>query len=147
VNKSNVYLTQTDTTVGFLSSDDKKLAAIKKRPSSQQMLQVVDSYKILKQQTRIPNKFKKRVRNSTETTFIYPNKNSYRVVNKKSAHHCFIKKFGLLYSTSANITKTSFDKEYALKNCDIAIEDEYGYFEAVPSEIFKISKKKIIRLR
>ena len=46
---------------------------------------------------------------------IYPNQNSYRVVDRQSLHHSFIEKFGILYSTSANITKESFNKEYAFQ--------------------------------
>jgi tRNA A37 threonylcarbamoyladenosine synthetase subunit TsaC/SUA5/YrdC len=56
---SNVYLTQTDTTVGFLCNNDKKLSGIKKRPISQKILQVVDSFSTLKQKVRVPNQFKK----------------------------------------------------------------------------------------
>ena len=147
MNKTKVYLAQTDTTVGFLSSDDKKLAQIKKRPSTQKMLQVVDSFKTLKTQTRIPKKFRKFIRNSKNSTFIYPNNCSYRVVEKNSLHHNFIKKFGILYSTSANITKNSFDKEYASQNCDVCIEDNLGYFESTPSNIYKINNNKIHKIR
>ena len=147
MNKTKVYLAQTDTTVGFLSSDDKKLSATKKRPTSQKMLQVVDSFRTLKQQTRIPKKFKKTVRNSVKTTFIYANNDSYRVVSQKSMHHTFIKKFKILYSTSANITQNSFDEKYARLNCDISVENALGYTECMPSEMYKISNQKIIKIR
>ena len=147
MNKNSVFLTQTDTTVGFLSNDDKKLSGIKKRPTSQKMLQVVDSFKTLKNQVRIPKNFRKLVRNSVNTTFIYPNSNSYRVVKRNSKHHDFVKKFKILFSTSANITKNKFDKNYALENCDISIEDSCGYFETVPSTIYKINKTKIQKIR
>ncbi len=147
MNKTKIYLVQTDTTVGFLSSDDKKLADIKQRPSSQKMLQVVNSFKTLKKQTRIPKKFRKIVRNSNQTTFIYPNRNSYRVISNSSPHHNFINKFEILYSSSANITKNKFDKTYAIQNCDVVVEDSRGYFESTPSNIFKINKAKIKKLR
>jgi len=147
VNKNSVYLVQTDTTVGFLSSDDKKLSSIKQRPSSQKMLQVVDSFKTLKQQVRIPKKHRKLVRNSSETTFIYDNGNSYRVIDENSSHHAFIKKFSLMYSTSANITKNQFDREYASANCNVVVEDKQGFFESKPSQIIKITKTKLLKLR
>ena len=35
MDKDKIYLAQTDTTVGFLSSDDKKLSDIKQRPETQ----------------------------------------------------------------------------------------------------------------
>ena len=147
MNNNRVYLAQTDTTVGFLSSDDKKLSAIKQRCTSQKMLQVVDSFKTLKSKVRIPKKFRKLVRNSKNTTFIYPNSFSYRVVDSKSTHHNFIKKFKVLYSTSANITKNKFDNNYAINNCDISIEDSQGYFESTPSHIYKINKTKVHQIR
>jgi len=147
VNKEKVYLAQTDTTVGFLSSDDKKLSSIKQRSSSQKMLQIVDRFTTLKQQLRIPKKFKKLVRNSKKTTFIYANGNSYRVIDKNFPHHSFIMKFGIMYSTSANITQNKFDKQYALNNCDISVEDNQNFFESTPSKIYKINNIKMQRIR
>lgn len=147
MHNNSVYLVQTDTTVGFLSSDDKKLSSIKQRSSSQKMLQVVDSFKTLKQQVRIPKKHRKLVRNSSKTTFIYDNGNSYRVIDKNSSHYAFIKKFAVMYSTSANITKNQFDKEYAQSNCDFVVEDNQGFFESKPSKIIKITKTKLLILR
>jgi len=147
VNKESIYLIQTDTTVGFLSSDDKKLNSIKHRPNSQKILQIVDSNKTLKEQLRIPKKFRKLIRASKQTTFIYPNGNSYRVVDKNSSHHDFIKKFSILYSTSANITKAKFDKTYAMKHCDVEVEDNCGFYECTPSKILKLNKTNIIKLR
>jgi len=147
VNKNRVYLVQTDTTVGFLSSNDKKLSSIKQRPSTQKMIQVVDSFSTLKQLVRIPKKFRKTVRNSSQATFIYPNENSYRVVDTNSQHHSFINKFGIMYSTSANITKQKFDKSYAQDKCDVWVEDNNAYSETSPSHIYKISKTNISKLR
>ena len=147
MNKDSVYLIQTDTTVGFLSNNDKKLAQTKKRPSSQKMLQVVDSFKTLKQQIRIPKKHRKLIRNSIKTTFIYPNGNSYRVIDKNMSHHNFIEKFGIMYSTSANITKNSFNLDYAVSNSDIVVESSKGFYESTPSKMLKISNRKITKIR
>lgn len=144
---SFVYLTQTDTTVGFLSSDDKKLTAIKQRPQTQKILQVVDSFETLKTKVRVPNKFKKMVRNSKKTTFIYPNQQSFRVVSCLSSHHDFIKKFKTMYSTSANLTQHSFDETFAKKCAEIIVEDKNGFFEATSSRLIKFSCTKIKRLR
>ena len=145
--KNRVYLAQTDTTVGFLSNNDKKLSSIKKRSSSQKMLQVVDSYNTLKQQVRIPKKHRKLVRHASKTTFIYQDGNSYRVVNKKNTHHKFIKKFGVMYSTSANLTQNSFDKQFAASNSDVIVEDSKGFYETTPSKIIKLYKTKLLTIR
>uniref|UniRef100_UPI0040482A68 Sua5 YciO YrdC YwlC family protein n=1 Tax=Aliarcobacter sp. TaxID=2321116 RepID=UPI0040482A68 len=147
MNSSLVYLVQTDTTVGFSSFDDEKLSAIKQRPSSKKILHTVDSLKTLKENTRIPRNYRKKVRNSKKTTFIYPNGKSFRVVNKSSDFYDFIHKFGILYSTSANKTAEKFDKDFATIGADILVEDKRGFYETQASTIIKLSKKSFKKLR
>jgi tRNA A37 threonylcarbamoyladenosine synthetase subunit TsaC/SUA5/YrdC len=147
LNTDFVYLKQTQTTVGFLSLDDKKLNSIKKRSNSQKILCELDSFKTLLQNTRVPKKYRKMVRNSKLTTFIYPNKQSFRVVDLNSIHYQFLKKFRKLYSTSANITKEIFDYNYAVLNSDIIVEDNNGFSEKLPSKIYKLSNKKLKKIR
>ena len=84
MDKNLIYLTQTDTTIGFLSNDFRKLNKIKQRKENKKTLQVVSSFKDLKQYVRVPKKFKRYLRNSKKTTFIYQNGDAFRVVNKKS---------------------------------------------------------------
>jgi tRNA A37 threonylcarbamoyladenosine synthetase subunit TsaC/SUA5/YrdC len=144
---SNVYLTQTDTTVGFLCNDDKKLSGIKKRPISQKILQVVDSFSTLKQKVRVPNKFKKSIRRSKKTTFIYPNGDSFRVVHPSCAHHDFIKKFKCMYSTSANLTQHHFEKSFAFKQANIIVEDHQGLYETQSSRMIKLSRTQQKKIR
>jgi len=48
-----IYLVQTDTTVGFLSQDAKKLALIKKRDPNKPFLISVDSFKRLKEFSKV----------------------------------------------------------------------------------------------
>lgn len=146
MDSSLVYLTQTDTTVGFLSSDDKKLSLIKKRDLNKKTLQVVDSLQTLQRNIRVPKKFRKTVRNSKKTTFIYPNKQAFRVVSKASKHHFFLKKFHSLYSTSANITQNSFDEEFAIKSADIIVYNK-KFTEVTPSSIYTLSKLKRKKIR
>ena len=43
MNPNNIYLTQTDTTVGLLSQNKEKLNYIKNRPLNQPILREVDS--------------------------------------------------------------------------------------------------------
>jgi tRNA A37 threonylcarbamoyladenosine synthetase subunit TsaC/SUA5/YrdC len=142
-----VYLVQTDTTVGFSSSDDEKLSALKQRPPTQKILQTVDSFKTLNQNTRVPKKFRKRVRNSKKTTYIYPNKMSFRVISKKSVFYDFIHKFNILYSTSANKTGRNYDKSFANEASEIIVEDKNNFFETTASKIIKINKSTIFRIR
>lgn len=146
MDSSLVYLTQTDTTVGFLSSNDKKLSRIKQRKLHQKTLQVVDSFKTLQENIRVPKKFRKIVRNSTKTTFIYPNKEAFRVVDIDSQHKKFLQKFHTLYSTSANITQYNFNEEFAITSADIIVYNQ-EFREAIPSSIYKISKSKKIKIR
>ena len=140
-----IYLTQTDTTVGFLSQDFKKLNKIKNRNINKKVLIEVDSLKTLKTFTRVPKKFKKQVRRAKKITFIYPNGNSFRVVKDKR-HLRFLQKFKWMYSTSANLSGEKFDKSWAKKQADIIVEDKRGLFEGEASKIYKI-RKKIKKIR
>jgi hypothetical protein len=142
-----VYLTQTDTTAGFLSSDDKKLSLKKQRDPRQKTLQVVESLSTLKTRTRVPNKFKRLVRNSKKTTFIYKNGQSFRVVDKDTKHHNFLQKFSCLYSTSANKTKEKFDFEFAIANSDVIVYNEPLFKEKIGSSIYKINNSAIKKIR
>jgi len=146
VDSSLVYLTQTDTTVGFLSSNDKKLSMIKKRDINKKTLQVVDSFTTLQKNIRVPKKFRKIVRNSKKTTFIYPTKEAFRVVGQEQQHHSFLKKFHTLYSTSANITQNNFDEEFATQTADIIVYNK-EFKESTPSCIFILSKSKKKQIR
>lgn len=147
MDSSKTYLAQTDTTVGFLSSNDKKLSFIKKRDTKQKTLQVVDSFKTLNKQTRVPKKFRKFVRRAKLSTFIYPNGFAFRVVDKDSSHHNFVKKHKLLYSTSANITKKDFNEEFAIKNSDVIIYTKNKFSQNISSKIYRLNKNKMIRIR
>jgi len=147
MNSSLIYLAQTDTTVGFLSNDDKKLAIIKNRPDTKEILRVVDSFKTLKEHTRVPKQYRKLIRNAKNTTFIYPNGKSFRVVNKNSNHYNFIKKFGTIYSTSANKSGEKFNVEFAINRCDIMTISSKRYYESSSSSIINLGKIKLVKIR
>lgn len=147
MDKDKVYLVQTDTTVGFSSANDEKLSFIKQRPLTQKILQTVDSFNTLNLETRVPKEFRKRVRNSNKTTFIYPNGNSYRVIDNHDSFYEFIFKFKKLYSTSANLTGTSFDEIFAKENSDIIVYKKDDFKESSSSRIFKLNNKKAKRIR
>jgi len=147
MNSSLVYLTQTDTTVGFLSKDSAKLSRIKQRSSTQKVLQVVDSFRTLSKYTRVPKRFAKMVRRAKQTTFIYPNSLSFRVVDRNSLHHNFIVKHKIIYSTSANKTKQKYDKEFAIQNSDIIVYNTKEFFEQNSSSIYKLGRYKLKKIR
>ena len=142
-----VYLVQTDTTVGFLSNNNKKLSSIKQRDQNQKILQVVDRLSTLKLKVRVPNNRKNSLRRSNLATFIYPNGLSFRVVDKTTQHHKYINKFKCLYSTSANITKKEFNESFAVQNSDIILYNNQDFKEMKASSIYKINNFKIKKLR
>lgn len=144
--KDVIYLTQTDTTVGFLSTSPEKLAEAKKRDVNQPFLLCVDSFKKQKKLARTPKKFRSLVRRSKKTTFLYPNKKAIRVV-KDETHNQLLKKFDFLYSTSANENKKTFSLSFALDKADIMIETSQDFHETTSSAIMILSKTKIHTLR
>lgn len=146
LNPQLVYLVQTDTTAGFLSQNSLKLATSKQRNQKQPFIACVDSLKTLQEFGRVPQKFKKQIRRSQKSTFIYPNNKAIRVV-KDALHVEFLQKIRWTYSSSANLTKKSFDMNYAKQKADIIVEDSRGFFEDTPSRIYKIYKTKLRRLR
>ena len=141
-----VYLVQTDTTVGFLSQNSEKLATSKQRDKTQAFIKCVDSLKTLQTFTRVPKKFKNKIRRSSSTTFIYPKNQAIRVVDDEN-HLKFLKKMRWAYSSSANLTTKNFDVNYAKQKADIIVEDRFGFFEGKASSIFKINSKELRRLR
>lgn len=147
MNSSLIYLAQTDTTVGFLSQNNKKLCIAKKRNQKQKILQVVDKYSTLKKLVRIPPKYKKFIRHIKNTTIIYPNKLAFRVVSRKSNHQNFLQKFNTMYSTSANRTKYHFDEVYAKENTDVCIYTKNPFMEMQSSSIYKINNVKVKKIR
>jgi tRNA A37 threonylcarbamoyladenosine synthetase subunit TsaC/SUA5/YrdC len=144
--KETLFLTQTDTTVGFLSLSPMRLAKAKKRDINQPFLCCVDTFSKQKKLTRTPKKFRSFVRRSKKTTFLYPNKKAIRVV-KDTHHNQLLKKFDFLYSTSANEHQKSFCLSYAISEADIVIETPHGFEEKPPSPILKLSKKRVSPLR
>ena len=145
--EKDVFLIQTDTTVGFLSKDHDKLSQIKGRSNTKKTLEVVSDLKTLLVNTRVPSKFKNKIRRAKKTTFIYPNGKAFRVVDKKSVHNSFLKKFGKFYSTSANYTGKSFEYNFAYENCDISVENRFGFSETTPSKIYKLNNFSIRKIR
>ncbi len=152
--KSLIYLTQSDTTAGFLSEDFKRLNHIKGRNVKQDVLLTLDTLHKLKNLVRVPNKHKNRVRKSTKSTFIYTGKNSLeqeslaiRLVCATSPHREFLSFFPFLYSGSANAHKAEFDLGFALERAEVLVLDSRLLSAQNPSKMYKITQTKIKRVR
>lgn len=139
-----VFLAQSDTTVGLLSLDKTKLNKIKNRPLEKPCIECVSSLHV--RSIRVPNRYKNLVRRAKKTTFILPNGYSFRVI-KDSLHVEFIRKFGAIYSTSANKTNKHFDFKFAYDVSNVVVFDERDFFEAPPSKVLKIGKDRLRKLR
>ncbi len=140
-----IILTQTDTTVGFLSQDASLLIHAKKRDEGKPFLKVFASLKVLQEHTRIPLKYRTWFRHARKTTFVIHNQ-AMRYV-RQEPHASLILKYGWLYSTSANESGKHFDRTYCEAQSDLIIEDSDGLHECSPSKIFKLTSTKFKRLR
>jgi len=95
---------------------------------------------------RVPNKYKKFVRNSRATTFVYKDKDIAIRVIKDIKHLRLIRKLKIAYSTSANISNIKYDEKIAKSLCDVVIASEPLRVNK-PSSIFLLAKTKIKKLR
>lgn len=142
----SVFLAQTDTTVGFLSANASHLQRVKSRPFAKPFVKVYSSFEKFKADAnRVPQKYKNFLRRSVKTTFVI--KNSATRVVQKSPHLLMLEKFPWLYSSSANQSGFSFDKDFCIKKSDIIIEDFRRFTEEKPSTLYKMSLTNIKKLR
>jgi len=142
---SLVILTQTDTTVGFLSQDETKLQEIKERSSSKPFIKVYKNFKTLTKDTRVPNSLKAIVRRSKKTTFIVKDR-AFRVTSD-TLDSTLLRNSRWNYSTSANERSKKFHREFCEEKADIIVEDKNSLFEGKSSTLYKINSKKKVRLR
>ncbi len=141
-----VILTQTDTTVGFLSQNAQKLYEIKSRPQTKPFIKVYKDFKsFLQDGNRVSRGRKNLVRRSKKTTFII-NNFSFRVaeINLDSK---ILKETPWFYSTSANKSAENFDRDFCESKADIIIEDINSLVEKDSSSLIKINSKKRRKLR
>ena len=142
--KDKVFLTQTDTTIGFVSQNADKLTQIKQRPPHKYYIKAVNSLQTLQTFTRVPTKHKNRVRRAKKTTFVMPNMHSYRVVQDKH-HLLLLNRLSWAYTTSANLSNETYNETFAKEMADIIIEP-LNITEEV-SEIIKLGKYSLKRIR
>ncbi len=142
--KDKVFLTSTDTTIGFVSQNSDKLNEIKQRPKEKKFIKAVNSLDTLKSMTRVPDMHKKMVRRAQKSTFIIKGK-SFRVINDKH-HLLLLDRLQWAYTTSANLSGKEYDEIFAVQNADIVIYP-LDPKNTKASQIFKLGTKKIKRLR
>jgi tRNA A37 threonylcarbamoyladenosine synthetase subunit TsaC/SUA5/YrdC len=142
--KDKVFLTQTDTTIGFVSQNADRLTSIKQRPPHKHYIKAVNSLKTLSTATRVPKVYKKRVRRARKTTFIMPNGQSYRVIQDKH-HLLLLDRLTWAYTSSANLSSEDYDEGFAKKAADVIIEPLLGSRQA--SHIYKLGIKRLKRIR
>ena len=144
--KDLVILTQTDTTVGFVSQNAPKLYKIKSRDTLKPFIKVYADFKsFLACGNRIPHAKKNLVRRSKKTSFIVKNR-AFRVA-KNPLNSQLLRDLSWSYSTSANETKQNFDKIFCEDKADIIIEDKNGLDENSSSNLIKINNIKEVKIR
>jgi len=144
--KVSVILTQTDTTVGFLSQNAKKLYEIKERKPSKIFIQVYNNFKTLKASTcRVPKEHRNLLRRCKKTTFIVKGK-SFRV-SPSSLYSQIFKNLDWVYSTSANKSQENFSRDFCEDKADIIIENNSRLKENKSSKLIKLNHIKRKRLR
>jgi len=140
-----VWLTQTDTTVGFLSQDATALARVKQRDSNKPFLTALPDLKSLKKRVRVPKFLHKEIRRARKRTYIL-NSIAYRVV-QDGKHHDFLKRIGWAYSTSANKSNENYDEKFCFDNADILHLTKDGFSQNKPSSLFKVIRMRRVLLR
>ena len=142
--KDKVFLTQTDTTIGFISQNADKLTQIKQRPPYKHYITAVNSQQTLQRFTRIPSSHHNRVRRSKKTTFIMPNGYSYRLIRDKH-HLLLLDRLKWAYTTSANLSGSDYDEAFAKQHADVIITPLIATKQA--SKIYKLGKTTLKRIR
>ncbi len=136
-----VYLTSTDTTIGFISQSQEALDKAKDRIGGKKYIVALPSLKSIKK--RVPRRYRNFVRRAKKTTFILSKDYSFRVIKDKH-HNLLIKRLGWAYTTSANKSGYDFDLDFAIKRADIIV---YPLKRGEPSSIYKLGKSKVKKVR
>jgi len=142
---SSIILTQTDTTVGFLSENSDILYKIKERSSKKQFIKVYTNFKTLLSTCRVPKKQKNIIRRAKKTTFIVKNR-AFRVA-KNHLESKILRDTSCFYSTSANKSNEKFSREFCEDKADIIIEDKNYLYETNASSLIKLNERVKRKLR
>ena len=141
---STLFLTSTDTTVGFLSQDPAILDRAKGRPAGMPYLRVLPSLSALRERTRVPRSHRRRLRRAVHTTFIFPGGDAYRIV-RDLRHLLLLERLGWAYSSSANPSGGAYDEAFARSCADIVVEPLR--LARPPSSIYRLGRHKIRKIR
>jgi len=142
--KDKVFLTQTDTTIGFVSQNEDKLTNTKQRPPHKYYIKAVNSLHTLKTFTRVPQTHKNRVRRKRKTTFIMPSGHSYRTIQDKH-HLLLLDRLQWAYTTSANLSNEKYNESFAREMADVIIEPIKETNQA--SQIYRLGKHTLKKIR
>ena len=142
--KEKVFLTQTDTTIGFVSQNAERLTQIKRRPPHKHYIKAVTSLNTLTSMTRVPSAHKNRVRRAKKTTFILPDGISYRVI-RDSHHLLLLNRLEWSYTTSANLSGSEYDESFAKEYADVIVTPLQSTKQA--SKIYKLGQTTLKRIR
>ena len=137
-------VSDTDTTVGLLSQEAGRLHRAKNRSGRRPYLTALPSLRELKGRARTPREYRNRVRRSRKTTFIFPNRRSFRVV-RDPRHLLLLRRLGWAFSTSANPSGAPFDETWARSVADLVVEP-LGR-PGAPSRILKLGRARIRKIR
>ncbi len=141
-----VILTQTDTTVGFLSRDAAALERIKARPGGKPFLKVFPGLAGYREAGgRIPPAFRRMLRYARKTTFVVKGQ-AFRIV-RDPRHLALLQRCGWMYSTSANRSGEAFERAFCESHADIVVEEHQGLHEAPASSIVRLGRTKQRSLR
>ncbi len=140
-----VFLTPTDTTIGFVSQNATQLSHIKQRPANKNYIQALSSLKALKSRTRIPNAHKNWVRRATKTSFVIGGI-SYRII-KNYPHALLLKRLGWAYTTSANPSAQSYDETFAKNHADVIVSFPKHASLQRASKIYQLTPYAIKKIR
>ncbi|MEA2028029.1 MAG: Sua5 YciO YrdC YwlC family protein [Campylobacterota bacterium] len=143
--KDLVFLTQTDTTIGFVSQNASKISQIKQRPAHKNYIKALPSLKTLKAHTRVPTKHKNRVRRAKRTSFIIQG-NSYRVI-KNHPHTLLLERLGWAYTSSANLSGKEYDEVFAKGSADVVVSFPKNHQKRQASKIYQLSNNRLKRVR
>ncbi len=145
MHNTTLYLTQTDTTVGFVSQDAKRLDAVKGRPPQKHYIRAVDSLATLQRYTRVPPLHRNRIRRTQRTTFIFPDGRSWRIIHEPRHRRLITELGGWAYTTSANRSGKPWDEAWARSVADQVIEPLRG--PSAPSAILQLNHRRMKKLR
>lgn len=147
MNSHSIFLAQTDTTVGFASQNLDKLYLTKQRSHHKKILRLIHNFNTLQSFVRIPHHHKHRIRHSKKTTFIFPQGEAFRYIHHLPHQHNFLTRFSWIYSSSANKSGKEYDPTWAKIHSDVHVIDSRGIYESQPSQLLKLSRHRIKKIR